>query len=442
MGSESTTINAAHVLSMDETQSTFTPGYVTVQGSTIVDVGEGQITGPNSIDRTSHILMPGLVNAHTHTPMSLMRGVAEGHSLLTMEGWHDTIRVLEEKMTPSMIAPAVSVSLEEMLSSGTTAFGDQYFFMSDAVPTIAASGMRAVLSYGIVQADPDEPPHDELDAARTFLEGGRDDPSTIRRWIGPHAFFVDNTTDTICAEVELAIEFNAGLHAHFSTDGEEDRYTRQRYGISALAKLAELGALDQPMLLAHCLVVDPEDLALVARNDTTFVLAASVCMTSGAPAAPMRAMLDAGVNVAIGTDNVCNNNSYDMFEEMRTLSRLMSFREQRPSAVSSREILTAATRSGARGLGLNSGTLEAGRAADLVALDMRRLRRGPTGAQSVESMVLFGGSPDCVTDVMVNGSWLRIDQEFTGASMGGPKEQFLVDEAYKQIAAPARPVSV
>lgn len=427
------TIDAAHVVCVDDADTIHSPGHVVVRNGDIVEVRSGRSSDPGAIDRTGHILLPGLVNAHTHTPMSLMRGVAEGHSLLTMDGWYDTIRTLELSMTPDMIAPAVALSLHEMLTTGTTTFADQYFFMDRAVPVVERSGMRGVLAYGIVELDDADARRRELDAAREFLLAGTHDSDRVTRWIGPHAFFVDNSPETIGLEVALAAEFGAGLHAHFSTHGEEDEVARAEFGSSAINVLAELGVLEHPLLAAHSLVIDAEDLPLLARSPSTLVMAATVCMVSGAPAPPMRQYLDAGINVAIGTDNVCNNGSYDMFEEMRTLSRLMSFREQRPTPVSAHEILRAATRSGASALGLDSGALEPGRPADMISLDLSALRRGPHRAQSITSMVVFGGHGGAVRDVIVGGDWLVESGQVT-VDLAPGDSLAAVDELFAELS--------
>ena len=384
------------------------PGFVAIEDGIVADVGSGR-PGGDVADLGSRIIMPGLVNAHTHTPMILFRGVSEGRSLLTLDGWYDTIRTLELHLTPELVPAAVELSCAEMIAAGTTGLADQYFFADRVAEGIRHAGLRATVAYGIVELGDNTARATELDRAAAFLRTSGHDP-LVQPWLGPHAFFVDNTEEAIAAEVALADEFGVGLHAHFSTTGEEDALCLERHGTTALQRLAELGVLDRPVVLAHCLQLDDDDLDLLASSPVVVVLVASVAMASGAAAPRLRRLLDAGVTVAIGTDNMANNGSHDLFEEMRTLSRLSAFVESTPGVVTSDEMLGLACGGGAAALGSHGGgRLAAGADADLISLDPRRLARGPSSAQSLTSAIVWGGSAGAVADVMVGGRWLQRD---------------------------------
>ena len=209
------------------------------------------------------LAMPGLINCHAHVPMVLFRGLAEGHSLFDFDGWYNTIRVVEEVTTPEMIPAAVLVSCAEMIRTGTTTFADQYFWMEQIVPAVRQSGLRAALGYGVVELGEAEARQRELDAATRFLQSVAHDP-LIQGWVGPHAFFVDNSEAAMEIELDLAIEFNTGFHIHLSTSGEEDRYCLAKYGRTAIQQLAKMGMLQRPILAAHCLTVPPADYPLLA----------------------------------------------------------------------------------------------------------------------------------------------------------------------------------
>lgn len=401
-------VAAESVVTLDEAKRVLEPGHVVIEGGTIVDVGGGRPA--DAIDLGRRLLMPGLVNAHTHTPMSIFRGVSEGHSLLGLEGWYDTIRTLELHMTADMVPAAVELSCAEMIATGTTAFADQYFFADQIVPVVRRSGLRATIAYGIVELGDATARAAELDRASGFLRSTASD-ALVSAWIGPHAFFVDNTEASIAAEVELAESFRTGLHTHFSTTGEEDAWCLEHHGVTALQRLDQLGVLAQPLVMAHCLRLDDGDLDLLARSGSVVVMIASVAMASGVDPPPVCRLLDAGVRVAIGTDNMANNGSYDLFEEMRTLARLTAYVERRPAALSSGEVLRLATRGGAQALRSNGGALAAGFDADLIALDPARMQRGPSAAQSVESAIVWGAGGGCVSDTVVAGRWLQRDGE-------------------------------
>ncbi len=320
--------------------------------------------------------MPGLVNAHPHTPMTLFRGLAEGVSLLTLDGWHNTIRTLELVMTADMVPASVEIACAEMIRTGTTTFADQYFFMDQVIPVVEQSGLRAALAYGVVELDDPVACTRELAELDGFLEDVNTRGSTrLKGWVGPHAFLVDNTPETMQIERTPSQKYDTGMHIHLSTTGEEDALCQDRYGMSAIRKLNDMGMLDRPLLAAHAITIPAEDWPLLGGRSFSMVACASACMRAGAEAAPVVGMRAAGINVAVGTDNVCNNNDYDLFLEMRTLAKLASFREHRPGALSAREVLDMATTGSAQALGLADqiGDLAVGKKADLILLDMSEI---------------------------------------------------------------------
>lgn len=406
-------LTADVVVALDDSDHIYRPGYVLVADDRIEAVGphaEWHGEADETIDLVGRLVMPGLINTHTHTPMVLFRGQAEGRSLLTWEGWHGTIRVLEEVMTADMVPPAVLVSCAEMIRTGTTCFADQYFHMDRIVPAVRRSGLRASLAYGIVEMGEAAQRERELAAAETFLDLVRGE-ARITGWLGPHAFFVDNSPQAIERELRLSERYSTGLHIHLATSGEEDVYCREHFGRSAVQQMEALGVLRRPLIAAHCVTVPETDFAILAEREFTVVIAASACMKAGADVAPLKAMRRAGINTAIGTDNVTNNNSYDMFNEMQTTAKLMALRERSPGAVSAREVLDMATRGGARALGLQDsiGSLDPGKKADLIALDFAGIGWPPDEAQDVYTALVYAVSGMHVREVMVDGNWLLKD---------------------------------
>jgi 5-methylthioadenosine/S-adenosylhomocysteine deaminase len=403
------------VLTMDAQGHILENGGLLIEGQRILAVGarsEFEGVQATRVEMPGRLLMPGLINAHTHTPMTLFRGLAEGHSLLTLEGWLRGIRRWELRMHPLMVAPAVAVSCAEMVRTGTTCFADQYFYMDAIVPVVREIGMRAVLAYGIVELG-DEAARDEaLRATTHFLDSLRGD-ARLNGWIGPHALFVDNQESTIQAVLALADAYAAGLHIHFSTAGEEDAYCRQRYGVTAVQRMQQMGLLERRLLAAHCLTIPVEDLAtLAAAPAFTAVVAASACMRAGRPAAPLKHMLALGIGAALGTDNVAANNSYDLFSEMRALGKLMSYRDGEPNPVPAKTIVEMATTRAAMALGLGEqiGSLEAGKQADVIALDLNAPGFAPRRSQDIYTALVYAVSGDAVTDAMVDGQWLMRDK--------------------------------
>lgn len=414
----STLLLADAIVTLNNRDQIYRPGYVVIDGDHIQKIGPQDAVNPGDfnevIDLGARLIMPGLVNAHTHSPMTLFRGLAEGHSLFTFEGWYNSIRVWEEVMESEMVPPAVAVSCAEMIRTGTTCFADQYFHMDKVVPVLRRSGMRACLAYGIVEMGDAEAREREIAAATAFLESMQDD-ERLFGWIGPHAFFVDNSPETMEMELALADRFDAGLHIHLGTSGEEERYCRKHYGRSSVQQMKALDVLDRPLLAAHSITVPEEDFPTLAEHPFTAVIAGSACMRSGAEIAALKAMRAAGVNTALGTDNVANNNSYDLFNEMQTTAKLMSLREHEPDAVPAREILEMATLGGACALGLEDeiGSLEPGKRADLIALDLTEVGWSPKSGQDIFTALVYAVNGNYVRDAMVDGHWLYRDGDWT-----------------------------
>jgi 5-methylthioadenosine/S-adenosylhomocysteine deaminase len=431
-----TLIRAGVVVTLDPEHHTYRPGGVQIKDGQIVCVAPLTAFKDSSaqiIDLHDRLVMPGLVNAHTHTPMVLFRGLAEGHSLLTLEGWYNTIRLWELYLERQMIPPAVAVSCAEMIRTGTTCFADQYFYMDHIVPTVDRSGLRAALAYGIVELGDAEASARALGEAEAFLRQLQGH-SRLKGWVGPHAFFADNQPDTIRAELELADRFDTGLHIHLATSGEEDRICQERYGRSAVQQMKALGVLNRRLVAAHCLTIPTADLATLAEAPFSAVIVPSSFTRSGAAEPPLPAMLTAGVNVGLGSDNVANNNSYDLFQDMRLLGKVMSFLEQEPGAIPAGRIVEMATMGGARALGLSEqiGSLEAGKRADLIALDLNEIGWAPLAAQDVYTALVYSVSGTHVRDVMVDGNWLLRDSQFT--TLDYHKARADLEQAFIQLS--------
>jgi 5-methylthioadenosine/S-adenosylhomocysteine deaminase len=400
------------VVALDSEDRILKEGYVVIEENQIVEMGlqkdlEERRKFDEVIDLKDRLVMPGLVNAHTHTPMTLFRGHVEGHSLFTMEGWYNTVRILELEMEPEMLPGAVAVSCAEMIRTGTTCFADQYFWMNQIVPEVRRSGLRAALAYGIVELGDAEARQRELGASAAFLEELKADP-LLDGWVGPHAFFVDNSETAMRMELELATKHHTGFHTHFGTGDEEEQYCQQKYGHSAIQQLKQMGILERPTLAAHSITLQPADFSIVAQAPFTVVFAPSSDMRNAAGIPPLIEMLEAGIRVALGTDNVANNNSYDMFKEMTLAGKVMALLQRDPAALPTRSILEMATMGGARALGKENeiGSLEVGKKADLISLDLNEIGWSPMGGQDIYTALVYSVTGQHVRDVMVDGRWL------------------------------------
>jgi len=253
----------------------------------------------------------------------------------------------------------------------------------------------------------------------------------LKGWVGPHAFFVDNSEAPIALELALADRFHTGLHVHLATSGEEDRYCQRQYGRSAVAQMDQLGILQRRLLAAHCLTVPVADFDRLAAAPFTAVLAPSSAMRNAAGVPDARGMLSAGINLALGTDNVTNNNSYDMFKEMQIAGKLFASHYRTPNAIATRTLLHMATLGGAESLGLEDeiGSLEPGKQADLITLDLEEIGWAPVSGQDVYTALVYAISGMHVRDTMVRGRWLYRDGAFTtidyAAARAGLEDAFV-----------------
>jgi 5-methylthioadenosine/S-adenosylhomocysteine deaminase len=441
-----TLLRDAMILCLGEADTIYDRGYLLIEDDRIAAIGNMK-TLPASrhydveVDCAGKLMMPGLVNAHTHTPMTLFRGLAEGVSLLVLDGWYNTIRVLELVMTPDMVPAAVEVACAEMIRTGTTTFADQYFYTDQILPVVAKSGMRAAVAYGIVELGDPVARERELTRLDAFLEEAANLPGDrVKAWVGPHAFFVDNTPESMERERLLAQKYDTGLHIHISTSGEEDAFCEEHYGVSAVSKMRELRVLERPIIAAHAITIPEADWPALADSPFTAVLCASACMRAGAEAAPVVGMRRAGINLAIGTDNVCNNNDYDLFSEMRLVAKLASFREKSPGVLAARDVLDMATRGGAKALGLEHeiGELSPGRKADLILLDRNGIGWTPFPSNNPFTALVYSVSGQHVTDSMVDGHWLLRDRHWTTLNYAGAVRQQTQDvERLLQLRAAA-----
>ncbi|KQT47268.1 amidohydrolase [Devosia sp. Leaf420] len=414
----STLLRNATVLTVDDANTVYAGGWVAFVDGRISGVGPADLCpNPDDFDvvqdLSGHLVMPGLINAHTHSAMVLFRGRSEGQSLLTMEGWYNSIREPELSLVSSDIGPAVALSCAEMALSGTTTFCDQYFFAEEIAAAVKDAGLRAVIAYGIVQLGDKERGEEELAKATDFLRQQRSSDGRVIPWFGPHAPYVDNTEDLLLAEVAVANEFGVGLHLHMACGPEDNEETERRYGTTAAVALEKLGFFNGRIHAAHCLDLSPDDIAVFARAPHASIsYNATAGLRSGREGiCPVMDLKAAGVTVALGTDNVAANNGYDMINEMRVAGLVASHRERTAQPISSAELVRMATIEGAKALGLDHeiGSLEVGKAADIIAIDISGA--GYSETPDIETLLVYSGSGRDVRHVFVAGEQLVQDRQ-------------------------------
>ena len=366
------------------------------------------------IDCRNKLISPGLINAHTHAAMTLFRSYADDMAL--MDWLQKKIWPAEANLTADDVYWGTQLAIAEMLASGTTAFVDMYFFMDQVARACAETGMRAVLSRGLIAAD--GPAQDERFRENEELfdnfHGAEND--RIRVMLGPHAIYTC-PPEGMKKVVELSRRRGIELHLHLSeTQGEVDD-CQKKYGQSPVALMAELGVFDCGVIAAHCVWVSPEDIHILAEKKVRVVHNPSSNMKLASGAAPVSAMLKAGVTVALGTDGATSNNNLDMLEEVRLASFLQKLSTMDPTAIPAREALTLATEGGAAALGQadSLGRIAPGFKADLAIFDAEPPHWHPP--HDLASILAYAATASDVCYTLVDGRVLYRKGEFTSLDL-------------------------
>ncbi len=371
------------VVTMDGAARVLRNGAVAVEGSDIVAVNTAdairkQFRGVETIDATGHIVLPGLINTHTHAPMVLYRGLADD---LALTEWLNRFIFPAEAKTvsPEFVRAGTRLAALEMIQSGTTTFADMYYFEEEIARETKAAGLRGVLGQTIIQfpvADA-KTPADALARAEAFVKEFRDDP-LITPAVAPHALY---TLDgpTLKASRDLSRRYGVPTLIHLAETSDEVQVAQERFKSSPVAYLDDLGFFGPGVLAAHGVWVSDFDITVLKARGVGLSHNPESNMKLASGTAPVPEYLRADVAIGLGTDGAASNNDLDMFEAMRTASLLHKLQSADPRAVSAREALEMATIRGARALGMEKriGSLEPGKRADIIVIDASAPRHTP-----------------------------------------------------------------
>ena len=357
------------------------------------------------VERPEHVVIPGLVNAHTHAGMTLLRGFADDTPLkewLENHIWPAENRHLGE----DYVRAGTELALVEMVRTGTTCFADMYFFPDVGAEIAVGRGVR--MAVGLPMVDfPNRWAGDRQDSLRKNAElyGRYRGEAGISFTMAPHApYSVDDSGLALCAE--LAEERDIPLHIHVHETAAEIAESVQGHGCRPLARLDRLGVVNERLMAVHATQLDEGEIALLAERGCSIVHCPQSNLKLASGFAAVETLLAAGVNVALGTDSAASNNDLDMLEEMQTAALLAKGVSGNAEAVSAAEALEMATLAGARALGLDGeiGSLRPGKAADFVALDLSAANTQPV--YDPASQVAYSGKSSQITDVWVRGKAL------------------------------------
>jgi len=365
------------------------------------------------IDARDCIVMPGLINTHTHAAMSLFRGFADD---LPLRQWlFDKIFPAEAKfLNPETVYWGSLLSCLEMISSGTTCFVDGYFFQDGTVRAAKKSGLRALIAQGVIDlpAPGVGDPGKNIATARRFIE----------RWMGasgeiiPGVFCHNPVTcsgTTLKAACGLSREFDLPLQIHLSETAQEVGEIMKRAGKRPVHYLEGLGLLGSGLIAVHAVHLDQGEMECLRKNGVRIVHAPESNMKLGSGTARISALLKMGLTVGLGTDGSASNNNLDLFQEMDTAAKLSKVTESDPTSLDARTVLTMATGGGAAVLGLEKeiGTLEKGKRADIIVVDLASPHLCPL--YDPFSAIVYAANGADVKDVVVNGRVLMKDRQFT-----------------------------
>ena len=401
-------VTGGTVVTMDAARRVIAGGAVAVEGSRIVAVGPaaeiaGAYRGRVVIDASGQVVLPGLVNTHTHAPMVLYRGLAD--DLALMDWLQQYIFPAEAKtVNPAFVRTGTRLAALEMIQSGTTTYADMYYFEEEIAAVTRAAGLRGVLGQTIVQFPvPDaRTPVEGLARTAAFIAKFKADDLVVPA-VAPHALYT-NDQATLTAARDLAVREGVPLLIHLAETEDEVKAARERAGTSPTGYLESFGFFTGARTLAaHGVWVSADDITTLARRGVGVSHNPESNMKLASGTAPVTGYLAAGVALGLGTDGAASNNDLDMFEAMRQASFLAKHATRDPRALGAATALEMATLGGARALGMADriGSLEAGKQADVITVRMNRTRQTPL--YDPISHLVYTTRGDDVDTTIVNG---------------------------------------
>ena len=415
-------LSGATVVTANADWEIFFDGAVVVNHDTIVAIGTSSDISEKykdipTIDYSGKIIIPGLINAHTHVPMSLLRGLADDKRLdVWLLGY--MMPVEREFVTEDFVRTGTLLACAEMIRSGITCFADMYYFEEYVAQTTSDVGMRALCSQSVLKfPTPDAASfEDGLDRARSFIERWKDHPLILPS-VGPHAPYT-STSEMLQACAKLALEYDVPVHIHIAETEKEVIDSRNDRKMPVVPWVKKQNLFEAKVLAAHCVHLDIGEISTLHHHDVGVAHCPTSNLKLASGIAPIAEMIDIGLNVGIGTDGPASNNDLDMFEETRLAAILAKGATGDPTVVPAKKAFAMATIMGAAALHMDdiTGSLEVGKRADLVVLDLEVLHNTPNfnrDDDSIYSQIVYVGKSSDVCDVMVNGKWLMQDKILT-----------------------------
>ncbi len=383
-------------------------GSIATEKNKIIYVGREtkapKIKAETTIDGKGKVATPGLINCHTHLPMTLFRGIAEDQPLTT---WlTQTIWPLEAKLTPNDIYQGALLGCLENIKNGTTTFADMYFHEEKIAKAIEKAGLRAVLAQGIIEAENREKGERMLKESVEFAQkyNGYAD-GRITAQLGPHAVYTCSP-QLLTQTREEASKLNIGIHIHVAESKQMVKLVKKRHGLTEIELLESINFLKSNVLAAHCIHLTEKEMQIMAKHNVkvSYNPTANMKIASGTP--KIKTLTDLGITVGIGTDGPASNNNLDMFKEMKTAALLQKIRYMDPTVLPAQQVVEMATTDGAKALGLEKtvGSLEVGKKADIILIDFRKPHLTPI--HDPYANIVYSARGSDVDTVIVDGKLL------------------------------------
>jgi 5-methylthioadenosine/S-adenosylhomocysteine deaminase len=408
-------VRGGTVVTMDGGERILVGGSVAIRGDRIESVLDASDPPPparETLFAEGHLVIPGLVNAHGHVPMILLRGLAD--DLLLLDWLNKVIFPAEARhVDPDFVYWGTLLACLEMMRSGTTTFADMYYFEDDIARATEKAGLRAVLGQTIIGFPaPDYKTTDEaLAGTEAFLKRWKGHARIVPS-VAPHGLYT-TSLDVVRRARELSRRHGVPFQIHAHESEDEDRLVREKLGRTALAALEDAGLLGPDVILHHAITMSDDDLRLMARRGVSASHNLESNMKVAAGLARLPEMLAAGVTVGLGTDGAASNNNLDMFETMDAVAKVHKLVRRDPTVLRARDVFRLATRGGARSLDLADrvGSIEHGKLADIVLVDAS----GPEAAplHDVYSQLVYALKGSSVKTVVVGGRVILRDRQPT-----------------------------
>jgi 5-methylthioadenosine/S-adenosylhomocysteine deaminase len=415
-----TILSGGIVITMNQAFDVIYDGAIAIKDEKIVAVDtteaiHAQYEADEVVQCEGRFIMPGLVNAHTHVPMTLLRGLADD---LRLDVWLMGYIMPTERefVSPEFCRLGTKLACAELIRSGVTAFADMYYYEADIAQATAEAGMRGVLGQTILKFPaPDAETYDEsLAYTRKFIQDWKDH-HLITPAVAPHAPY-SSTEDLLKKSTDLALEYDVPVLIHIAETKQEVEDNVKFHDLTVIPWIKSSGLLNAKVLAAHCVHINNTEMHIMHEHNTTVAHCPTSNLKLASGIAPVTEMLKQGLTVGIGTDGPASNNDLDMFEEIRLAAILAKTDANDPTVLPARQALLMATRQGAEALfiGDKTGSLEAGKLADLIVMDSQTLHNMPhfrRDPQAIYSQIVYAGKSTDVAHVMCHGQWLMRDRE-------------------------------